>query len=171
MKLSVLLGTLNESTTAFWNARNARERSILLAGSVALLLFLIYAIFFGPALNGRQTLSKRLPELRQQAAEIQALAKQAADLKLGGALGAGPVSQESITSSLASRGMKAQNISVTDDLVRVQLNPVSFAGLLDWIDDQQKTTHLTVIDANFIALPQTDMVNATVTLRQQKSEG
>jgi general secretion pathway protein M len=171
MKLSVLFGTLNESASAFWNARNARERSIMSAGSVALLLFIIYAIFFGPAINGRQTLSKRLPELRQQAAEIQALAKQAADLKVGGALESAPVSQDSITSSLSGRGMKAQNISVTDDLVRVQLNPVSFAGLLEWIDDQQKTAHLIVIDANFTALPQTDMVNATVTLRQQKNEG
>jgi len=171
MKASVLLSTLSESATTFWNARNERERSILLAGSAALVLLLIYAILFGPALNGREKLSKDLPVLRQQAAEIQALAKQAADLKIGGALEAVPVTQESITTSLSGLGMKAQNISVTDDLVRVQLNPVSFAGLLDWIGDQQKTAHLTVIDANFIALPQTDMVNATVTFRQQKNEG
>ena len=99
------------------------------------------------------------------------MSKQAAELNVGGVVDTFPISQESIAASLSSRGMKPVNLSVTDDLVRVQLNPVSFSGLLDWINDQQKTAHLTVLDANFIALPQTDMVNATVTLRQQKSEG
>jgi general secretion pathway protein M len=171
MKPVVLLNTLNASTAAFWNARNQRERSIMMTGSLALLLFLLYAIFIGPALNGREKLSKDLPALRQQAAELQALSKQAAELNAGGAVAAAPISQESIAESLSSRGMKPQNLAVTDDMVRVQLNPVSFSGLLDWITDQQKTTHLTVVDANFIALPQTDMVNATVTLRQQRNEG
>ena len=166
---SSLLSTLNESATAFWNGRNERERSILLYGSLALVLLLIYAIFFGPALNGRTALNKDLPALRQQAAEMQALSKQAAELNSGGTSEAPPISQESIAASLSSHGMKPQNLSVTDDLVRMQLNPVSFAGLLDWLDDQQKTSRLTVVDANFIALPQTDTVNATVTLRQQRS--
>jgi len=177
---SSLLSTLNESATAFWNGRNERERSILMYGSLLLLLLLVYAIFFGPALNGRTTLNKDLPALRQQAAEmqalskqaaeVQALAKQAAELNSAGASSeAAPISQETIAASLSSHGMKPQNLAVTDDLVRMQLNPVSFAGLLDWLDDQQKTSHLTVVDANFIALPQTDMVNATVTLKQQRT--
>jgi len=166
---SVLLSTLNESAVAFWSGRNERERSILRFGSVALILLLVYAIFFGPALSGRQKLNRDLPALRQQAAEMQALSKQAAELNTGGALEIAPISQEIIAASLSSRAMKPLNLTVTDDLVRVQLNPVSFAGLLEWIVDQQKVSRLVVQDANFVALSQTDMVNATLTFKQQRS--
>lgn len=169
MKASALFGTMNESATAFWNGRNERERSILVFGGAALALFLVYAIFFGPALNGRAKLSKDLPLMRQQAAEIQALSKQAAELTAGGAPEPDPISQESIAASFTSRGMKPQNLAVTEDTIRVQLNPVSFAGLLDWMDEEQRASRLTVTDASFVALPQTDMVNATVTLRQQRT--
>ena len=61
-------------------ARNERERTILRVGAAALATLLVYAIFFGPALSGRQKLSEALPRLRQQAAEMQALSKQAAEL-------------------------------------------------------------------------------------------
>ncbi len=170
MNASSLLSSLKESSTIFWNARNARERAILASAGLALALCLIYAIFFGPALNGRAQLSKDLPMLRQQAAELQALSKQAGELNRAGGPAPAPISQESVATSLVSRGMKPQSLSVTDDVVRVQLAPVSFAGLLDWLDDQQKTSRLSVVDANFVALPQTDMVNATLTLRQHRSE-
>lgn len=169
MSAATLLSTLNESATAFWGGRNERERSILVFGGVALALFLVYAIFFGPALSGREKLGKDLPVLRQQAAEIQALSKQAAELNTGALQEADPISQESVAESLSSRGMKPQNLVVTDGTIRVQLNPVSFAGLLDWLDELQRASRLTVVDANFVALQQNDMVNASVTLRQQRA--
>jgi general secretion pathway protein M len=163
-------GAINESATAFWRGRNERDRAILIFGSLALALLLVYAIFFGPALSGRAKLSKDLPALRQQAAELQILAKQAADLNNGGVPEADPISQEGIAASLSSRGFKPQNLSVTDDSVRLQLNPVSFANLLDWIDEEQRASRLTVVEASFVSLPQPDTVNATLTLRQQRSE-
>ncbi|HXA46089.1 MAG TPA: type II secretion system protein GspM [Burkholderiaceae bacterium] len=170
MNAALMLSTLTESATAFWSVRNERQRSMILLGSVALLMLLVYTIFFGPALSGRAKLQLDLPLLRQKAAEIQALSKQAAELKTGGAQDSTPVSQESLTASLSSRSMKPVNLAVSDDSVRVQLNAVSFAGLIEWINDQQKVAHLTVIDATFTALPQNDMVNASVTLKQQKLE-
>lgn len=169
MKPAELFSILGESATAFWNARNERERSIVLIGATALVLFLIYAICFGPALSGRATLSKDLPALRQQLAEVQSLAKQAGELSSATTPDPEPITQENIAASLSSHGMKPQSLAVTNDLVRVQLNPVAYSSLLDWADEQQKNLRLTVVDANFIALPQTDMVNATLTLRQQRS--
>jgi general secretion pathway protein M len=170
MNVLALLSTLKETATIFWSERNARQRTLLMSAGLAVALYLIYAIFFGPAMNGRAQLSKDLPELRQQVAELQAMAKQAATLNTAGAVTVAPVSQESVTAALTGLGVKPQSLAVTDDLVRVQLNPVSFAGLLGWIDGQQKATHLVLIDANFVALSKTDMVNATLTFRQQKSE-
>jgi general secretion pathway protein M len=167
---SVLLDTARESATLFWNSRNARERAMLASAALVLMLCLIYALCFGPALNGRIQLSKDLPALRQQAAELQALSKQASELNRASAVAVAPISRESIAASLANRGMKPQSLAVTDDVVRVQLNIVSFASVLDWIDEQQKSSHLIVIDANFAALPEADVVNANLTFRQQRSE-
>ena len=167
---AALLGTAKESATIFWRKRNARERTALASVASVLALCLVYALLFGPALKGRAQLSQDLPALRQQAAELQALSQQAAALNRAGTVAVARISQESIAASLAGRGMKPQSLAVSDDLVRAQLNPVSFAALLDWISEQKAASHLTVVDANFIALPQSDKVNASVTLRQQRIE-
>jgi general secretion pathway protein M len=169
MKPNEIAGALSEAATSFWNLRNQRERSILIFGGVALALFVLYAILFAPALNGRTTLNKDLPVLRQQVAEVQSLAKEAGELNGAVMPDPEPVSQDSISSSLSGHGMKPQSVSVNGDLVRLQINPATYSSLMDWLDEQQKTARLTVVDANFIALPQTDTVNASVTLKQQKN--
>jgi general secretion pathway protein M len=171
IKSPALLGDIKDAASQFWSERNARERTILTAGAAVLLVALLYLILFAPALKGRTQLNKDLPELRQQAAQMQALAAQAAELKSAANIQIDPVSQEGIATSLASRGLKPKNISVSDGLVRLQIDAASFAGLLDWLADQQKTNHLTVLEANFVAQTQVDMVNATVTLKQQRGEG
>jgi general secretion pathway protein M len=171
MKAAVFWGTLKESATTFWDARDSRERMILGAGGLFVLLLAIYAICFAPALSGRAQLQKDLPVLRQQSLDMQVMARHAAELNHATAPEVTPISHENIAATLASAGMKPQSLAVTDDVVRMQLNPVSFAALIDWINQQQKSLHLEVVDANFIALPQTDMVNATLTLRQPRSGG
>lgn len=170
MKPNEILGLLSESATAFWNVRNERERSILVFGGVALVLFLLYAILFAPALSGRTALNKSLPVLRQQLAEEQSLAKEVSDLGGTAIPDPEPVSQDNISASLSGRGLKPQSLTVSGDLVRMQINPATYSSVMDWIDESQKTMRLTVVEANFIALPQTDTVNATLTLKQQKSE-
>lgn len=170
-KGSNVFDELKESATIFWNERNARERTMLGVGAAVLLLFLVYLLLFAPALKGRKQLSHDLPELRQKAAQMQALATQAAELKSAAGVTTEPVSQESVAASLSAHGLKPKNLAVSDGLIRLQLDPVSFAGLLDWLNEQQKTSHLSVVEANFIASAQLDMVNATLTLKQQHSEG
>ena len=167
MKPSIFLGRLKESVTTFWDARNPREHTILTSVGLLLLLWVIYALFFGPALQGRTQLGQALPTLRQQSLDLQVLARRAAELKNASAPAVTQVSQESISASLAAAGMKPQSLGVTEDQVRVQLNPVSFSALVDWISQQQKVSRLEVVDATVTALPQTDMVNATLTLKQR----
>jgi len=171
MKGSDFLSIAKESAGAFWNARDARERAILMGAASLLILLLIYAIFFGPALSGRARLQQDLPLLRQQSAELKAMAQQAVELNNAVVQQVEPITQENVAASLTNHGMKAQNLSVNDNLVRLQLNPVSFSGLLDWLDEQQRTARLTVVEANFVALAQPDMVNASVTLKQQRNDG
>jgi general secretion pathway protein M len=156
-----------QSLSEFWAARNARERMLLAAAAAVIIFGLIYVVLINPALEGREQLSKNLPVLRQQVAQLQAMAKEAAGLagQSQAAPTVAPVSRESVEAGLARKGLKAQNIALTGDIVKIQLSSVSFSALLDWLADIQKTSQLAVIDANIVALSQPDMVNVTLTLQ------
>ena len=58
----------------------------------------------------------------------------------------------------------------TGELVKAQLNGASFSAITDWLTDAQRTMRLTVLDANIEAQQQVDIVNANLTLRQQRSD-
>ena len=160
----------------FWTEREPRERRMLSAGAAVVAAVLIYLVGFAPALQGTSRLQKALPDLRLQAASLQALAREAQALGAGnsgsgsGSAGATLSTQESVEAGLTRKGLKAQSIVVTGDLVRVQMNNVSFAGILDWLDETQKSARLSVVESSFTALAQTDMVNATLSMRQPKTE-
>ncbi|MGA8863019.1 MAG: type II secretion system protein M [Gallionella sp.] len=150
----------------FWLARNARERTMLVAAALVVAFGLAYAVLIDPALSGRKQLSKDLPVLRQQLAQMRALSSQAALLSLKPAVQPVAMSRESIEAALARNGLKTQNVLLNGDFAKVQFSAVSFANMLSWLDEMQKTSRLTVTDAEIVALPQPDMVNATITLRQ-----
>lgn len=164
-----ILSELKESIAAFWVERNARERMVLAAGAALIMLGLIYAVLLGPALSGRAQLEKSLPPLRQQAADMQALAKEAVQLAGVSAPQPAVVTRESVETLLANKGFKSPTVAVSGDVVRLQLSSVSFAGLLDALDELRKTAGLAVLEANIIALTQVDTVSANLTLRQQKN--
>jgi general secretion pathway protein M len=176
-----LNGVLNQSRLSFaefWAVRDARERAMLAVAALVVTLGLAYALLIDPALAGRERLNKDLPELRQQVAQMRALAKEAASLSGRSASGpagtsAAPsavMSKQNIEAALARNGLKPQNVLLTGDFAKVQLASVSFAGTMNWLDDMQKTALLSVADANIVALAQPDMVNATFTLSQQRHE-
>jgi general secretion pathway protein M len=169
-----MTGRLTEVTqplSAFWSARNAREQTLLSVAMIVIVFGLVYLLLIDPALSGRAQLSKNLPVLRQQVAELQAMSKEASGLAAKGAAPVAPISRDSLEASLVRKGMKPQNIALTgDDVVRVQLAAVPFAGVIDWLDEMQRTAALSTVEANVVALPEAGQVNATLTLRQQKSE-
>jgi len=166
MNLADLLSRYRLTFTEFWSARNARERTMLAVAALVVTFGLAYAVLIGPALSGREQLNKNLPVLRQQVAQMRALSNQAALLALKPAVPPVAMSRESVEAALARNGLKAQNVLLNGDFAKVQLSSVSFANLLYWLDDMQKTSRLSVTDANIVALAQPDTVNATITLRQ-----
>jgi general secretion pathway protein M len=167
MNLTGLLNQSRQSFSEFWAVRDARERAMLAAAALVVTFGLAYALLIDPALAGRDRLNKNLPELRQQVAQLQALAKEAAALSGKSAAPLIAMSKETIEAALARNGLKPQSVMLTGDFAKVQLAAVSFAGTLNWLDDMQKTALLSVVDVNIVALAQPDMVNATFTLRQQ----
>ena len=166
MNLADLLSRYRLTFTEFWSARNARERTMLAVAALVVTFGLAYAVLIGPALSGREQLNKNLPVLRRQVAQMRALSNQAALLALKPAVPPVAMSRESVEAALARNGLKAQNVLLNGDFAKVQLSSVSFANLLYWLDDMQKTSRLSVTDANIVALAQPDTVNATITLHQ-----
>lgn len=152
--------------SAFWVERNARERSVLVLAALAILLALVWLLLIDPALAGRAQLEKSLPALRQQAAELQALSKQALALDNGAAPPVASATRENIETSLARKGLKPQSVAVTGQLVKVQLAAASFAAIVAWLDEMQKTARLPLAEGNIETLAAVDTVNATLTLRQ-----
>ena len=168
---------LKQSFATFWNARNKRERNMLSIAAAVVVLGLLYALFIDPALSGRETLERRLPALRQQSAEVQALAKEAAGAGANANANANastppppPITRERLEASLSEKGLKAQNLSLTGELARVQLAGVSFASTVEWLAELQRTSRVAVVDAVVEAQAQPDTVNATLSLRQQKAQ-
>ena len=177
MKLDGPLDRSMQSYSEFWAMRDARERAMLVLAALVATLGLAYALLIGPALAGRERLNRNLPELRQQVAQMQALAKEAASLSGRSASGPAGVSaapmamsKQDIEAALARNGLKPQSVQLTGDIAKVQLATVSFAGTLNWLDEMQKTALLAVVDANIVALAQPDMVNATFTLSRQRQQ-
>lgn len=161
---------MNQAVSEFWSARNERERKqILLAAAVAV-LGLVYMLLIEPAYLGRAQLKKSMPELRLQAAQMQALSNEARALANVSVPPVPDMTQEIVAAALTRNGLQSQNIAVTGGLAKVQLSSVSFGAIVSWLDDLQKTARVSVLDANIVALEEADSVNATITLRQQKSE-
>jgi len=170
MNLTGLLNQSRQSFSEFWAARDARERAMLAVAALVVIIGLAYALLIDPALTGRNRLNKNLPELRQQAAQLQALAKEAAIYSGKPAAPLLAMSKENVEKALAQNGLKAQSVVLSGDYAKVQLSSVSFAGTLNWLDNMQSTALLSVVDANIVALAQPDLVNATITLRQQRND-
>jgi general secretion pathway protein M len=158
-----------QTVSTFWGERNQRERNMLSVAMIVVVLGLFYMLLIDPALSGRKDLEKKLPALRQQAAEVQAMAKEASGLAGKTAAPVTTVTKESLEASLARKGLKAQSVSVTGEIVKVQLSSASFAGTIDWLNEMQRTARLSVVDANIDSQAQPDTVNAILTLRLQRS--
>ena len=169
MKLATVFQQSKHSFWEFWAARDARERIMLVAAAVVAGLGLIYIVLIDPALTGRAQINKNLPLLRQQVAQMQALAKEAATLSAEPtSIPPTTLSREFIVATMTGKGLPTQNVTVSGDQVTVQLTLASFAATLAWLDEIQKSSRLAVIQVDLVALEKADMINAKLTLRQAR---
>lgn len=166
MKGPAFAAKIQEQWASFWQARNQRERRILVLALGVAIFALVYGLLLDPALSGRARLQQELPQLRQQVAQMQAMVREAAALPQA-STAIEPLSGPGLEAGLARKGLKSQNLAISGEIVRLQLEGVTFAALLDWLDEAQKTSLLAVSEANILVQAQPGIVNATLTLRQQ----
>ncbi len=164
---------VNGRLGAFWQERSARERRVLAWGGSLLVLVSLWLLGVEPALEGRERWRKDLPQLRAEAAQVQALARQlgSAPPPPNAAGSASPtVDKATLESGLAAQGLKAQSLSVQDAggvlLVRVNFDDVSFSALTEWLQQQQRALQLSVSEASVTARERLDRVDARLTLRR-----
>jgi general secretion pathway protein M len=166
MSIATTIAQARERAATLWLARTEQERRFLAAGGGVVLLALLYVLFVDPAIEGRAQLNRSLPQLRQQAAELQAMAQEANSLARAPATQVVPLTREAVGASLEGRGLKPQSLSMTGEFIKLQFNDVAFAGVTTWLDEQRRANRVLVQDAVVKALPAAGQVDATLTLRQ-----
>jgi general secretion pathway protein M len=165
------IGQLRERLAVVWLARTEQERKFLAIGAGVALVALVYLLFVSPALSGRAQLEKDLPQLRQQAAQLRAMALEAGELARQPVAQVAPMTRESLTASLVALGITAQSLTMTGEYARVQLGGVSFANLVTWLDAQRRENRISVQDAAISAQTAAGQVDATLTLHQDAGAG
>jgi len=161
---------LRDSVQAFWSEREARERRTVSVGAAVVSVIVLYMVAFAPALDGTARLQKELPQLRQQALALQALSREALAINANAPAPAVLSTRESVEAALARKGIKAQSVVATGDLVRVQMNGVSFAAVVEWLDEMQKSARLNLAESRFTAQAQIDIVDVALSLRQPRTD-
>lgn len=164
--LNQLVQDYQGRASVFWQARTEQERKFLGVGGAVLGVALAYALLVGPALDGGAKLRRELPELRQQAAELQALAQEAAALNGQATVAPPPMSRDSLAASMAAAGLKEQSIALTGEYAKVQLSGASFPALVNWLADLRRDGRITVQDAAITSQSTAGIVDASLTLRQ-----
>ena len=169
MSLKTGMATVVQAMSRYWAERNLREQRMLLAGMAAILAALVYLLLVSPAQTGIARYNRSLPEMRQQVAQLQALTQEAVGLPQGDAAAATvPLTREGLEASLQRRGLKAESVSVSGEIVRTEFKGASFSSLTEWINETRAGFQLAVSEATVTAQPTPDIVNASLVLRQQE---
>jgi general secretion pathway protein M len=147
-----------------WQSRTLRERRVLLIGA-ALLMALLSWWLIDLSISARKKIQQQLPVLRAQSAQMQALAKEISALPAS-APAALPLSQQELERWLTDSGLKAQQITVADNIVTLNLSDASFSALTEWLQKMQREQRLFVTEVNVTARERLDRVDVTLSLQR-----
>ena len=153
---------------ASWQKRSSQERRIISVVGFLIVASIIYLIGFDPALRNIANLEKSYPVLKQQTAKMALMTQEYSIISQSLSENIPPVTRESIEASLLRRNIKAQSLSVSNDIVRVQANLATYSNMMEWLLEMQKAARLSVEDAKVTSLPEPGQVSFVITLRQQK---
>jgi general secretion pathway protein M len=171
MKAVTVVAQLKDQLSLYWLARTEQERKYLAVGGIVVLAALVYMLFMAPALNGREKLRAQLPQLREEAAKMQALALEAGELARQPAPQVTPMTRETLSASLASRSITPTSLVVSGDFAKLQLNGVAFAAVYSWLDAQRRENRILAEDVAVTAGAPAGQVDAVLTLRQNTGDG
>jgi general secretion pathway protein M len=130
-----------ERIRGYLAGRSARERMILLAGGVILLVLLGYGLVYEPQNAARSKLAEGLPAqraalrlMRVQAAEIQRLRTRIGDSGRGGL-------EQRVKASAATFGLGgrfAQFVALSNDQIQLSTEALPTNAWIDWLADLER---------------------------------
>ena len=125
----------------YLTGRSARERTVLLAGGLILLVLFGYGLLYEPQNEARARLAKRLPTeraelrlMRVQAAEIQRLRTRMGDSGKSGL-------EQRVKSSAAAFGLGGsfpQFVTLADNQIQLSTQPLPTNTWIDWLADLER---------------------------------
>ena len=150
---------MKQTLRDFWQQRNPRERSVLIAAGLLIASALFYTLIWEPISKERTRLSKSLPQLRKTAAEVEAGAAEFARLKTS------PASIQAVSGNLTGaveQSASAHQIrelitaitSLDSKRVQVVLPSAPFDNWVQWVKALQMELGVRVDSMQISALPE-----------------
>lgn len=162
---------MKQAWNEFWQARNPRERAILTYGGVFLLLSMLYGLAWLPISEGRKKLTRSLPQLRLDVAQMRTSAKEIIGLQANSPRppGTGAASGEprqAVESALQVANLR-DKVSAIDRVdaqrVRLALSGMPFDALLMFLESIQNQQKFRV-ETLQIQVAEAGRIKGTVTL-------
>jgi general secretion pathway protein M len=156
---------MKQAWSEFWQARNPRERAILTYGGMFLLLAMLYGLAWLPISEGRKKLTRSLPQLRLDIAQMRSSAKELVGLQANTGAASGEPRQV-VESALQAANLR-EKVSAIDRVdaqrVRLALSGMPFDALLMFLENMQSQQKLRV-ETLQIQAAETGRIKGTVTL-------
>jgi general secretion pathway protein M len=158
-----------------WGQLAARERKLLALALIVAIIAIIHLGLVEPAWQGRDAIEARLPLLRQQVAEADALVTEARALSPAASASARPslpAVRLRLEQSLEAAGLRGalQQIQSSDTLIDLRLRDIGFSVWLNWLEPVLRETRLRVADLSITRESEPGRVTVRMVLELAGSE-
>ncbi len=155
---------------AWWENLGARERGLIVVGTVLVMMLLSYVLAWEPLRNSDRRLRQNVAERRADLAWMRQAAEEIK--RLGGAGAARPVADNRSLLTLVYQTARAAGLGAAlkrvapqgDDKLSAQLDGAEFDKLIPWLSGLERDQAIAIISLNVDRTDAPALVNARIVL-------
>lgn len=155
---------------AWWENLGARERGLIVVGTVLVMMLLSYVLAWEPLRNSDRRLRQSVAERRADLAWMRQAAEEIK--RLGGAGAARPVADNRSLLTLVDQTARAAGLGTAlkrvapqgDDKLSAQLDGAEFDKLIPWLSALERDQAIAIISLNVDRTDAPALVNARIVL-------
>lgn len=155
---------------AWWENLGARERGLIVVGTVLVMMLLSYVLAWEPLRNSDRRLRQNVAERRADLAWMRQAAEEIK--RLGGTGAARPVADNRSLLTLVDQTARAAGLGAAlkrvapqgDDKLSAQLDGAEFDKLIPWLSGLERDQAIAIISLNVDRTDAPALVNARVVL-------